>query len=97
MRSASVVFAVWVAVLVGCTPAGLDARAAGTLGRSHKHVFLADDGEIDGFHVYTYCRDERHHDVGSLIPGGARNFDAACVTYICRPGAPGASCDESRW
>jgi hypothetical protein len=82
-----------VVLLAGCMPSPLFARAGERLGVHGKHLHLVSVDEMGGRDVYVFCRSERTHDVGNLIPIGERSFDGACITYVCPAGDDGRRCD----
>ena len=81
-------------LLVGCVPSPLYSRASTRLGVRGKHLHLMDYGRLEGSDIYTFCRSETRHDVGNLIPIGARNYDGECVTYVCPAGDDGRRCKD---
>ena len=81
-----------VAMLAGCVPSTLVARASDRLGVREKHLYLADRARIDGSDVYVFCREERTRDTGNLLPIGGRTYDAGCVAFVCPTGDDGRRC-----
>jgi hypothetical protein len=74
------------AMLSACVPSGVVREAGDRLGVHGKRLHLVDSDRIDGSDVYTFCRYDRGHDVGNLIPIFAPSYNGACVVLVCRPG-----------
>jgi len=85
------------ALLVGCAPAAIEARAIDRLGTSHhRQVYLVDKGTLEGDDLYMFCRDGRRDDDWGLSPITAgKRYAKACVMYVCKPNQPASQCTES--
>jgi hypothetical protein len=82
-----------VAIVSGCVPSRVIRIAGDRLGVRGKRLHLVDSDRIEGADVYTFCRNDRGHDVGNLIPIRAPSFDGACITLVCPAGDDGRHCD----
>jgi hypothetical protein len=78
-------------LLAGCAvvPGRIVHQAGDRLGVHGKGLLFLDHDRFGSADLYTFCRRERGHDVGSPIPVEARNYDGACVTLVCN----GTNCE----
>jgi hypothetical protein len=74
-------------LFTACLPKDLEQRAQYALHSDEDHTRLADHDVIEGYDVWTFCRDVRNHGLGP------RWVHEACIVITCPPGARALRCD----